>query len=78
MIVPAGTQGNDRDMHVVMERWVSPDLHVEVGRTDEDPRFGKMTTVVTELQRGSPDPENFRVPADYKVTENKAGTTSVE
>jgi len=78
MTVPAGTEGNDRDMHVVMERWFSPDLHVEMGSTTDDPRIGKMTKVVSELQRGSPDPENFRVPADYKVTETAAGMSSPE
>jgi len=71
--VPAGTEGNDREFKWTLERWVSPDLQIPVMTVNDDPRIGKMTVEVTELQRGEPDTGLFQVPADYKVTETKSG-----
>jgi hypothetical protein len=30
MTIPAGSQGNDRDVNVVTEMWTSPDLHMVI------------------------------------------------
>ena len=70
-VIPAGQQGNDREMRVVTEQWKSPDLGIELARTRDDPRMGKMTMEVTELQRVEPDPALFQIPAGYKVIEPK-------
>jgi hypothetical protein len=66
-VYPAGTQGNDRDITVVTERWMSPDLGVEVLHKTSDPRNGETTTEVRNLNRAEPDPSLFQLPADYKV-----------
>ncbi len=71
LVIPAGSEGNDREMRVVTEEWMSPDLGMELERTMDDPRLGKSTLVVTELDRGDPSPELFQVPADYKVNETE-------
>jgi hypothetical protein len=66
-VYPAGTQGNDRDITVVSERWISQDLGVEVLVKTSDPRSGETTTEVQNLNRAEPDPALFEVPADYKI-----------
>ena len=70
-VIPAGKEGNDREIRTVMEVWTSPDLKIVVGRTMDDPRTGKSTTVVTDLNRGDPAASLFQVPADYKVIDQK-------
>jgi hypothetical protein len=70
-VIPAGKEGNDREIRSVVETWVSPDLKITVGRTSDDPRNGKTTMVVTDLNRGDPPALLFQVPADYKVIEPK-------
>ena len=37
-VIPAGSEGNDRDISVVTETWVSPELHLEVLRKISDPK----------------------------------------
>ena len=71
MVIPVGQQGNDREIRVVMENWRSPDLGIELARTTDDPRMGKSTMEVTEVQRVDPDPALFQIPAGYKVIEPK-------
>ncbi len=72
-MIPAGTQGNDRDIKTVMETWTSPDLKITLQSTMDDPRFGTTTTQVTELQRADPSPQLFAIPADYKVIDSSNG-----
>lgn len=70
-MIPAGKEGNDREIRTVMEVWTSPDLKITVRRTMDDPRTGKSTMVVTDLNRGDPAPLLFQVPAGYKVIDQK-------
>ena len=70
-IIPAGREGNDRDIHVVQDTWTSPDLKIRMRSTMDDPRTGKTTMEVTELERNEPDPALFQIPADYKVTDRQ-------
>ena len=71
LVIPAGREGNDRDIHVETETWTSPDLKIVVLSKTDDPRIGKITREVSELQRIEPDPALFRIPSDYKVVEQK-------
>jgi hypothetical protein len=66
-VIPAGMQGNDREIRVVIEQWVSPDLKIVLARSVDDPRFGLSTMEVSDLLRGDPDAALFVVPADYKM-----------
>lgn len=66
-VIPAGTQGNNRDITVVTETWSSPDLKILVLSKTSDPRIGERTMEIKDLSRDEPAPELFQVPADYKV-----------
>jgi hypothetical protein len=66
-LIPIGMEGNDREIRVVTEQWVSPDFKVVVARSVDDPRSGQITMEVSDLLRGDPDAALFQVPADYKM-----------
>lgn len=68
--VPAGYEGNDRDLTTVTESWYSPDLGLQMRTIMDDPRNGKTTTEITSLQQADPDPALFEIPAGYTVHEN--------
>jgi hypothetical protein len=63
--------GNDRPFSTVNERWISPELKVTVLTKRTDPRNGDTTVKLVNISRAEPDPNLFRPPADYTVTENK-------
>lgn len=68
MTIPAGAIGNDREIHVVNERWYSDDLMVLVKSSNNDPRFGTTTYELKDVKRGEPDPWLFRVPDGFTRT----------
>ena len=49
------------------EEWISPDLKVELSRTDVDPFRGTHSSVVSTLTRTEPDAALFKVPDGYTV-----------
>ena len=63
--IPAGTIGNEKAIVVTSERWFSPELHVVVYAKTADPRAGETTYRLTNVKRGEPPADLFRVPADY-------------
>jgi hypothetical protein len=65
--IPAGYEGNDRDMTTTTESWFSPDLGIQMRTVMDDPRNGKTTTEVTGLQQTAPDPSLFEAPQGYTV-----------
>jgi hypothetical protein len=67
LTIPQGTIGNNRDIHVVNERWYSPDLQMLVKSVNSDPRFGTDTYELTNISRDDPDPALFQIPAGYTV-----------
>jgi hypothetical protein len=68
-IIPSGTADNDRDINVVSETWTSPELGYIIRQSDYDPRSGRITTELTNIDRAEPDPSLFKIPDGYKVTE---------
>jgi hypothetical protein len=66
-VIPAGSEGNDREITVITENWCSPELKIEVLRKYSDPRSGDGTTEIKNLSRDEPSPELFQVPAGYKI-----------
>jgi len=70
-IIEAGEIGNDRPITITNERWVAPDLQIEVKSLHSDPRMGETTHAVTNINRAEPDASLFQVPADYKIDEPK-------
>lgn len=65
--IPATTGGSGADIVVVTERWYSPELKIQLLARIIDPRAGDTSEVVTNLDRGEPDPSEFQIPADYKI-----------
>ncbi len=71
--IPAGQIGNAKPISVVTERWVSNDLQIPLTMRHTDPMMGTMTSTVTSVTRGEPDPSLFQVPSDYKIEAGKRG-----
>lgn len=69
MTIPTGSQGNDREIHVVTETWMSPDLKMAVYRKTSDPRTGDNIMRLTNISRNDPDPQLFLAPADYQLVD---------
>ena len=69
--IEAGAIGNEKPLTITSEHWFSPDLQMEVKSTREDPRIGKTTFKVGNLNRAEPDASLFQIPADYTVHEPK-------
>jgi len=65
--IPAGAIGNEKPIAIVSERWFSPDLNVVVMTRNLDPRSGETVYRLTNIKRGEPSADLFRVPTDYKV-----------
>lgn len=65
--IPAGAMGNAQPIVSTSETWSSPDLQVVVSSTRTDPRVGRSTYTLNNIQRGDPDPSLFQVPSDYTV-----------
>ena len=63
--IPAHAIGNDRDIHVVNERWYSNDLMVLVKSTNNDPRFGTSSYELSDVKRNDPDPSLFKLPDGF-------------
>jgi hypothetical protein len=66
LTIPAGEIGNELPIHVMSERWFSPELKVLVVSRQSDPRFGETTYRLTNIARGEPAPELFEVPAEFQ------------
>jgi hypothetical protein len=67
--IPADQIGNDLPIHIVSERWFSPELKVLVMSRQSDPRFGETTYRLTNIIRGEPSSALFEVPPDFTVQE---------
>jgi hypothetical protein len=67
MIIPKGQIGNDREIKVVTERWISNDLQMLIKSTNTDPRYGETTYQLTGVLQNEPDPLLFQIPTDYTI-----------
>lgn len=71
--IPVGQIGNDRPLQIVMERWYSANLQMNVLTKRSDPRLGTTTYRLTNIGREEPAPSLFEVPPDYTVKEGGPG-----
>jgi len=69
--IPAGREGNEKEIDIVTETWYSPDLQLVVMSKTSDPRFGESVYQLNAITRAEPDPSLFVVPADYTVKEGR-------
>ena len=67
MTIPAGSMGNALPIEIVNERWMSPELKVVLLTRRFDPRFGETIYRLTNIIRGEPSADLFKVPADFKT-----------
>jgi hypothetical protein len=65
MTIPKGQIGNDREIKVVTERWVSNDLQMTIKSSNSDPRFGDTSYQLTGILEREPDASLFQIPAGY-------------
>jgi hypothetical protein len=65
MTIPRGQIGNDREIKVITERWVSNDLQMLIKSSNSDPRFGDTSYQLTGIVEREPDPSLFQIPAGY-------------
>ena len=63
--IPQGAIGNEQPIKTVSEEWTSVDLQVLVLTEVNDPRTGRTTYRLTNINRAEPDPALFKVPANY-------------
>jgi hypothetical protein len=68
--IPAGQIGNTQSIVWTDTVYTSPDLHVIVSATRNDPRFGSSTYALTNITRGEPS-VSFAIPSDYTVEDVK-------
>ena len=65
--IPAGQIGNEKPIVMTSERWFSPELFIVMYAKTSDPRAGETIYRVTNVKRGEPSAELFKVPADYRT-----------
>jgi len=69
--IQAGTFGNDQTMTLTREFWYSPDLQINLSVVRKDPRTGTQEIRVTLNSRSDPDPAALKIPAGYRVIDNR-------
>jgi hypothetical protein len=69
--IPAGQEGNEKEIDIVTETWYSADLQMVVQSKTSDPRFGETSYQLTGLNRVEPDPALFAT-AGYTITAGRA------
>lgn len=57
---------NGQPVVVTDEYWYSDYLHLNVVMKHSDPRTGSVTTTLTQVSQGEPDPSLFSIPNGYK------------
>jgi hypothetical protein len=67
--IPAGEEGNDKELKVVTETWRSADYDLLLYAMQDDPRRGRITMEFENLKLSEPDPAVFGPPAGYRVVD---------
>jgi hypothetical protein len=69
--IPAGEVGNEKPISIVTETWFAPSIAAVVQSTTDDPRYGKTTYQLTNVQTTEPARSLFDPPADFKMDVRK-------
>ena len=69
--IPAGAIGNEKPISTVRETWFAPAIEAVVQSTTDDPRFGKTTYQLSNVQLSEPARSLFDPPADFKISVRK-------
>ncbi len=70
--IPAGKEGNEKEIDIVTETWFSADLQAVVMSKTSDPRYGESVYQLSAISRAEPDSALFAVPSGYTVQEGHA------
>ena len=65
--IPAGAIGNDKPISIVTETWFSEAIGAVVESISDDPRYGKTTYRLTNVQLSDPPRSLFEPPANFRV-----------
>jgi hypothetical protein len=88
--IPAGAMGNEAPLVSTLEEWKALSVGLNgllVRLIRDDPRSGKTTRELTELEQAEPDPSVFQPPAGYEIVtkdasacpdESRTGETTTE
>ena len=63
----------DEPIVITRERWFSPELQLVVFVRNVDPRAGETTYRLTNVRRGEPSADLFRVPGDFRRRNDPRG-----
>jgi hypothetical protein len=69
--IPAGAIGNEKPILIVRETWFSPMISAVVESTSDDPRYGKTTYQLMNVQLNEPPRSMFEPPANFKINVRK-------
>jgi hypothetical protein len=69
--IPAGAVGNEKPISIITERWFAPSIDAVVESTTDDPRYGKTTYQLTNVQLSEPERSLFEPPANFKLSLRK-------
>jgi hypothetical protein len=69
--IPAGAIGNEKPISIVRETWFAPVISAVVESTSDDPRYGKTTYQLKNVQLNEPSRSMFEPPADFKINVRK-------
>jgi len=69
--IPAGSIGNEKPISIVTETWFSEAIGAVVESISDDPRYGKTTYRLTNVQLSEPPRSLFEPPANFKVHVSK-------
>jgi hypothetical protein len=69
--IPAGAIGNEKPISIVTETWFAPVIAAVVESTSDDPRYGKTTYQLTNVQLSEPSRSLFEPPPNFKVVAPK-------
>jgi hypothetical protein len=69
--IPAGAIGNEKPIAIVTETWFAPAIGAVVESTSEDPRYGKTTYKLANVQLSEPARTLFEPPTNFKVNAAK-------
>lgn len=67
----AASVGNSKTILRRVDYWYSPALDVNVQVKRHDPRDGDQTLWLSDISLGAPDPQTFRVPAEYRIIDHR-------
>lgn len=69
--IAAGTVGNEKPITIVTETWYAQAISAVVQSTTDDPRYGKTTYQLTNVQLSEPARSLFEPPANFKMDMKK-------